>query len=333
MNWLITGGAGYIGSHVVEAMQAAGEEVVVIDDLSTGSRDRVSGVPFVHAEVGDVDAVVAAVQRFGVTGVVHLAAKKQVEESVRRPLYYYQQNVEGLRSVLSACLLTNIETFVFSSSAAVYGAPDAVTVSENTLCEPVNPYGRTKLIGEQMLLDLAEAEALRFVSLRYFNVAGTVRPELADLGSSNLVPMVFDRLEAGSAPLIFGDDYPTPDGTCVRDFIHVGDVASAHVAAASALASGQVERLTANIGRGAGVSVREMIEEILSVTGFADETWAMPEVHPRRLGDPAQVVAAVDRVADAIGWRARHDLKDMVTSSWEARTRSTSVESRMRDAE
>lgn len=321
MNWLITGGAGYIGSHVVEAMQAAGEEVVVIDDLSTGSRDRVPGVPFVHAEVGDVDAVVGAVRRFGITGVVHLAAKKQVEESVRRPLYYYEQNVEGLRSLLSACLLTNVERFVFSSSAAVYGAPDAVTVSEDTLCDPVNPYGRTKLIGEQMLLDLAEAEALRFVSLRYFNVAGTVRPELADLGSSNLVPMVFDRLEAGSAPLIFGDDYPTRDGTCVRDFIHVGDVASAHVAAATALASGQVERLTANIGRGAGVSVREMIDEILSVAGFADETWAMPEVRPRRDGDPAHVVAAIERVTAELGWRARHELRDMVTSAWEARKR------------
>ena len=325
---MITGGAGYIGSHVVEAMRSAGQEVIVIDDLSTGDRDRIPGVPFVRAGVGDVDAVVDAVRRFGVTGVVHLAGKKQVEESVRRPLLYYEQNVEGLRSLLSACLLTKVETFVFSSSAAVYGAPDAVNVSEDTHCDPVNPYGRTKLIGEQMLQDLARAEVLRFACLRYFNVAGAVRPDLADHGSSNLVPMVFDRLEAGLPPQIFGDDYPTRDGTCVRDFIHVGDVATAHVAAAAALASGDLDHLTANIGRGTGVSVREMIDEILSVAGLTDEPWAVPEVLPRRSGDPAEVVAAVDRIAAELGWRARYELRDMVTSSWQARTRTTGVELR-----
>lgn len=319
MSWLITGGAGYIGSHVAAAMQAAGESVVVLDDLSTGDSARIAGLPFVSASVTDVQAVVEAIQDFEVTGVVHLAAKKDVEESVRRPLRYYEQNVEGLRALLAACQMAKVETFLFSSSAAVYGSPDVVEVTESTACEPVNPYGRTKLIGEQLIADQGRAHGLRFACLRYFNVAGTARPELADRGSSNLVPMVFDRLQARSAPLIFGDDYATPDGTCVRDFVHVADIASAHVAAAAALSAGEIDALTANVGRGAGVSVREMIDEILRVTGFASEAWAVPEIRPRRPGDPARVVASADRIADTLGWRARYGLREMVTSAWEAR--------------
>src|SRR4051794_28387143 len=235
MNWLVTGGAGYIGAHVVAAMCDAGQDVVVLDDLSTGNRDRLSGVPIVEGSVLDQAIVERTLREHAVTGVVHIAGKKQVEESVRRPLLYYRENVEGLRRLLEAATATGVESFVFSSSAAVYGAPDVDLVREDTGCRPVNPYGQTKLTGEHMVADVARAAGMRYAALRYFNVAGAGRPEHADREEANLVPMVFRRLSAGEAPVIFGDDFPTPDGTCIRDFVHVSDIASAHVAAARAL--------------------------------------------------------------------------------------------------
>ena len=316
MTWLVTGGAGYIGSHVVEAMRGAGETVVVLDDLSSGDADRVAGVPTVVGSVLDAAVVRQVIREHEVDGVVHLAAKKQVEDSVRRPLHYYHQNVEGLRVLLQEVVSAGVGSFVFSSSAAVYGAPDVDLVREDTDCRPVNPYGRTKLIGEQLLTEVAGATGLRHVSLRYFNVAGAARPELADRGAANLVPMVFERLTARKAPRIFGDDHPTPDGTCIRDFIHVADIASAHVAAARALGDGRVQTLTANIGRGEGVSVREMIATIRRVTCTADQPWAAPVVEPRRAGDPARVVASADVINDVLGWQAAHGLEGMVASAW-----------------
>jgi UDP-glucose 4-epimerase len=316
VTWLVTGGAGYIGAHVVTAMRDAGEEVVVLDDLSSGDPDRVPGVPLVEGTVLDGALVERTLREHAVDGIVHLAAKKQVEESVRRPLYYYRENVEGLRVLLEAATAAAVGSFVFSSSAAVYGAPDVDLVSERTECRPVNPYGQTKLIGERMVADVAAATGLRHVSLRYFNVAGAAQPELADRGVTNLVPMVFQRLTDRRAPQIFGDDFPTPDGTCVRDFIHVADIASAHLAAARALREGRIDALTANIGRGEGVSVRAMIDTILAVTGNAGEDWAQPVVTPRRAGDPPRVVAAADTLRDVLGWTARHGLEDMVSSAW-----------------
>src|SRR3954447_9536810 len=269
MTWLVTGGAGYIGSHVVEAMAASGHGVVVLDDLSTGVVQRVAGRSLEQVAVHDEIALAEVLDRHGVTGIVHLAGKKQVAESVARPLYYYDENVEGLRRLLSAATAHGVESFVFSSSAAVYGAPDVDLVTEDTDCRPVNPYGQTKLVGERMVADVAGATGLRYAALRYFNVAGAARPEHADRGESNLVPMVFRRLGQGEAPVIFGDDFPTPDGTCIRDFVHVSDIASAHVAAAHALAEGRLETLTANVGRAEGVAVREMIAAIGEVTGTA----------------------------------------------------------------
>ncbi|MCW2621135.1 MAG: UDP-glucose 4-epimerase [Frankiales bacterium] len=317
MTWMVTGGAGYIGSHVVTAMREAGDSVVVLDDLSSGDRSRVpDDVPIVVGSVLDGPLLAETLRAHGVTGVVHLAAKKQVEESVRRPLHYYRENVEGLRVLLGAVSDAGVGSFVFSSSAAVYGAPDVDLVMEDTPCHPVNPYGRTKLIGEHMLAEVSTATGLSHVSLRYFNVAGAARPELADRGAANLVPMVFQRLTAQQAPLLFGDDHPTPDGTCIRDFIHVADIASAHVAAARALADGCVTSLTANIGRGEGVSVREMVETIRAVTGTEQEAWAEPVVAPRRAGDPPRVVASAAAIQDALGWEARFGLADMVTSAW-----------------
>jgi UDP-glucose 4-epimerase len=320
MTWLVTGGAGYIGAHVVAAMSAGGERVVVLDDLSTGEPARIPGVPFIEGTVLDQPLVERVLREHEVTGVVHIAGKKQVEESVRDPLKYYRENVEGTRRLLEAVSATGVSAFIFSSSAAVYGAPDVDLVREDTDCRPVNPYGESKLIGEHMVADVARATELRYVNLRYFNVAGAARPELADHGESNLVPMVFRRITERQAPLIFGDDFPTPDGTCIRDFIHVADIASAHRAAARALDDGHVQALTANIGRGDGVSVREMIAAIREVTGTTGEEWAEPLVGPRRAGDPPRVVAAADTIRAALGWEAQHGLADMVTSAWEGWT-------------
>jgi UDP-glucose 4-epimerase len=300
----------------VAALVEEAEDVVALDDLSSGDASRIAGVPLVVGSVLDAELVGRTLAEHRITGVVHVAAKKQVEESVRLPLLYYRENVEGLRVLLEAVTAAGVGCFVFSSSAAVYGAPDNGIVAEDADCRPVNPYGRTKLIGEQMISEVAAATGLRQVSLRYFNVAGSVQPELADRGASNLVPMVFQRLTAGVAPQIFGDDFPTPDGTCVRDFVHVRDIATAHVAAARALREGRLSTLTANIGRGEGISVREMVDMIRDVTGTADQTWADPAVLPRRAGDPPIVVAAADRIRDTLGWRAQHGLRDMVESAW-----------------
>ncbi|WP_128381623.1 UDP-glucose 4-epimerase GalE [Streptomyces cavernae] len=313
MTWLITGGAGYIGAHVVRAMTAAGERAVVYDDLSTGIAARVpDGVPLVVGSTLDGERVADALREHGVTGVVHLAAKKQVGESVELPLSYYQENVEGLRVLLEAVTAASVPSFVFSSSAAVYGMPDVDLVTEETPCVPLSPYGETKLVGEWLVRATGRAHGLATASLRYFNVAGAARPELADVGVFNLVPMVFERLTEGAAPRIFGDDYDTPDGTCVRDYIHVVDLAEAHVAAARRLTAVPGTDLTLNIGRGEGVSVREMIDRITAVTGHA----LPPVVTPRRPGDPARVVASADRAATELGWKARHGIHGMITSAW-----------------
>ncbi|MFF5483639.1 NAD-dependent epimerase/dehydratase family protein, partial [Streptomyces sp. NPDC012935] len=209
-------------------------------------------------------------------------------------------------------------SFVFSSSAAVYGTPDVDLVTEETPCAPISPYGETKLAGEWLVRATGRATGLSTASLRYFNVAGAAAPELADTGVFNVVPMVFEKLTQGAAPRIFGDDYPTPDGTCVRDYIHVADLAEAHVAAARALQSSPGHSLTLNVGRGEGVSVREMIDVINAVTGYDHP----PTVTPRRPGDPARVVASADRVATELGWKAKYDVRDMITSAWAGWVRS-----------
>jgi UDP-glucose 4-epimerase len=314
MTWLITGGAGYIGAHVVRAMTEAGERAVVYDDLSTGIAERVpDGVPLVVGSTLDGERVARALKDHAVTGVVHLAAKKQVGESVDLPLHYYRENVEGLRMLLQAVTAAAVPSFVFSSSAAVYGMPDVSLVTEETPCVPMSPYGETKLAGEWLVRATGRAHGLSTASLRYFNVAGAAAPELADTGVFNLIPMVFEKLTEGAPPRVFGDDYPTPDGTCVRDYIHVADLADAHVAAARRLAAAPGTDLTLNIGRGEGVSVREMIDRINEVTGRTLD----PTVTPRRPGDPPRVVASADRIAAELAWKAKYDVHDMITSAWE----------------
>jgi UDP-glucose 4-epimerase len=310
MTWLVTGGAGYIGAHVVRALTSDGADVVVLDDLSTGDSSRVE-VPFVRGSVLDGPLVSRTIAEHAVTGVVHIAAKKQVGESMADPLLYYRENVSGLVSLLDACRDGGVRQVVFSSSAATYGLPDVDLVDEDTPGVPLSPYGESKLIGEWVLRHCERAYGIRAMNLRYFNVAGAATPELGDTGVFNLIPMVFERLQAGERPRVFGGDYPTPDGTCVRDYVHVGDIADAHLAAARALESG-APGATYNIGRGEGSSVLDVLRVVGAVTGH-DTT---PDVVDRRPGDPARIVAAVDRIRGGLGFTARHDLRSMVTSAW-----------------
>jgi UDP-glucose 4-epimerase len=314
VSWLVTGGAGYIGAHVVEALHARGERAVVLDDFSTGEAGRTGEATLVRGSILDGELVRRLLCDEQVRGIIHIAAKKQVGESVADPLKYYRENVVGTIGLLEAAVDTGVESFVFSSSAATYGMPDLDIVTEDAPTAPLSPYGTSKLVGEWAARDVAAATGLRVVALRYFNVAGAARPELGDPGVFNLIPMAFERLEAGEAPRIFGDDYPTPDGTCVRDYIHVADIADAHVAALEDLVakrSGESFRVF-NIGRGQGSSVREVLATVADVTGIGVE----PVVVERRAGDPARIVASADRIRAELGWTARHDLHDMVASAW-----------------
>ncbi|MFI8006343.1 UDP-glucose 4-epimerase GalE [Streptomyces sp. NPDC086010] len=318
MTWLITGGAGYIGAHVAKAMKEAGERVVVLDDISTGIDARLpSDITLVRGSASDRAVVDRVLAEHAVTGVVHLAAKKQVGESVEKPLMYYRENVTGLSVLLEAVVAAGVGRFLFSSSAAVYGVPDTDLITEDTPCAPINPYGETKLAGEWLVRATGRAHGISTACLRYFNVAGAGAPELADTGVFNVVPMFFDRLTRGEAPRIFGDDYPTPDGTCVRDYIHVSDLAEAHLAVAGRLdrdaAAGTGGDLTVNIGRGEGVSVRRLAELVLEVTGLP----AAPVVEARRPGDAAMAVASAARMTEELGWTARRGMREMVESAWE----------------
>lgn len=315
MTWMLTGGAGYIGAHIVRAFQQIDLPVVVVDDLSGGVRVNVpSTVPFVQASVQDRLAVRSAMREHGVTGVLHLAAKKAVGESVEKPLLYWNENVGGMVDLLQAALDEGVERVLFSSSAAVYGNPPVELVTEETPTGPLSPYGGTKLVGEQVLRDLAAATpSLRWASLRYFNVAGAGAPELGDRSISNLVPMTFQALSEGRNPQLFGDDYDTRDGSCVRDYIHVVDLAAAHAAAAKRLDEGPLGEVY-NVGRGEGVTVIEVFETIRSVTGVDFEV----DVVPRRAGDPTAYYADPAKIADHLGWAARLDLEEMVGSAWDS---------------
>jgi UDP-glucose 4-epimerase len=316
MTWLVTGGAGYIGAHIARAFGDVGLQTVVVDDLSSGhARFVPEGTPAEFGDIRDTDMMRRMIREHGVVGVVHVAGFKYAGVSVERPLHTYEQNVVGTMRVLEAMRGEGVDAIVFSSSAAVYGTPDTEIVTEETPTRPESPYGESKLIGEWLLCDQARVTGLRHTSLRYFNVVGSSTPSLPDTSPHNLFPLVMDALAEGRTPRINGDDYPTPDGTCVRDYVHVADLAISHVAAARALAAGTPLDPVYNLGSGTGVSVRAIMTAVAEVTGVPFE----PEMAPRRAGDPARIVASGDKAARDLHWRMRHSLTDMVRSAWEAR--------------
>jgi UDP-glucose 4-epimerase len=309
--YLVTGGAGYVGSVVAAHLLAAGHRVTVLDDLSTGFREAVpDGAEFIEGRIQDAAAHLDG--RFD--AVLHFAAFSQVGESVAKPEKYWENNVGGTMALLAAMRAAGVRRLVFSSTAATYGEPVRTPITESDPTAPTSPYGASKLAVDHMISGEAAAHGLGAVSLRYFNVAGAhgAQGERHD-PESHLIPLVLQvaqgRREAIS---VYGDDYPTPDGTCVRDYIHVADLAEAHLLALDAATPG--EHLVCNLGNGSGFSVREVIETVRKVTGHP-----VPEVAAaRRAGDPAVLVASADTARDRLGWRpSRPDLADIVADAWE----------------
>ena len=314
---LVTGGAGYIGSHTVRQLIRQGYGVVVCDDLSRGHRWAVpDGIPLIVADIADTTALVQAMQLHGVDAVMHFAAVSQVGESMSDPRLYYSNNVAGTVHLLNACMETNVRRFVYSSSAAVYGEPDKVPVDEDSTLKPTSVYGRTKVMVEKMLHDYATAYGLQYAALRYFNAAGA--DPAGGLGEdhqpeTHLIPIAVQAgLGRRGAVQVFGTDYPTADGTCIRDYVHVCDLADAHILALESLAS--CPEAAYNLGNGSGFSVREVLGSVERVTGRK-----VPSVvAARRPGDPAVLVASSDRIRRTLGWKpVLADLDVMVETVWQ----------------
>jgi UDP-glucose 4-epimerase len=313
---LVVGGAGYIGAHVAYLLQENGYGVRIYDDFSNGLKSRIEG-KFNDVVIGDVldrQALISACE--GIDAVIHLAAKKAVGESVDNPLKYYENNVGGTLNLLAAMSLKGVKKIVFSSTAAVYAPSEKLAITEDDLTEPLSPYGQTKLLSEKLISAVAKAENLSAISLRYFNVVGALRDEFADNSKDNLVPKVFAALKAGKNPEIYGSDYPTKDGSCIRDYIHVSDLAKAHLVALEKVFARNVDEVY-NVGSGTGYSVTEMINQIAESIGKT----ITPTLSPRRPGDTAQLIASIAKIERDLGWKPERSLKEMIDSAWQAESK------------
>jgi UDP-glucose 4-epimerase len=313
---LVTGGAGYIGSHTVKLLVNKGYDVVVYDSLEKGHRDAVGNVPLVVGNVLDTDLLQKTIRDYGVTSVVHFAAYSLVGESMKEPRKYYYNNVDGTARLLNTMLNNQVKKIVFSSTAAVYGEPDEIPISEDSPKRPTSVYGKTKLIVEELLSYYLDKYGVQYVSLRYFNACGA--DESGELGEdhdpeTHLIPLIMQTAMGKRLRLqVFGDDYPTPDGTCIRDYIHVNDLALAHVLALEALEEGKPSSVY-NLGNGRGFSVKEVIETAEKVTGEKIKY----EIDPRRAGDPAVLVASSEKIRRELGWEPLYtSLEGIIYSAW-----------------
>ena len=312
--WLVTGGAGYIGAHVVKSLLENDFKVVIVDDLSTGLARKVPpNVVFEKIDIAETNKLAQIMKSNKVEGVIHLAAKKAVGESMINPSLYFKENIGGFISLLEAMSQADVKRIVYSSSAAVYGTPTENKVTEKSATNPESPYGETKLVGEWLLKADEKARQIQWIALRYFNVVGAANPELGDTGVNNLVPMAFRALSNNQRPQVFGGDYATQDGSCIRDYIHVSDLADSHLIAAQKLLNDNYSGIF-NIGRGKGFSVKQVMDTISEVLGKNINY----EVVDRRPGDPAQTIADVSKAKSDLNWEAKNDLKSMVSSAWQA---------------
>lgn len=313
---LVIGGAGYIGTHMVKELLFHGREIIVLDNLSTGHQDLNPGGVFVQGDLGDDVLLDLLFKTYPISTVMHFAAFSLVAESVVFPLKYYENNIAKTLTLLKVMLKHDIKRFIFSSSAAVYGEPEVIPISEDCPTRPTNPYGFTKLMVENMLQECDRAHGLKFISLRYFNAAGA--DESATIGErhnpeSHLIPLVLKTAKGERENvIIFGADYPTPDGTCIRDYVHVTDLVKAHLLALNALESREPSRIY-NLGNGRGYSVKQIIEVAEQVTGQKIPV----AINPRRLGDPAILVASSEKIKRELGWRPSQDLQSIVKTAWE----------------
>ena len=311
MKVLVTGGAGYIGAHVSELLQENGYSVRIFDDFSNGLDKRVKNFKDIFkGNITDREAVVKSME--GMDAVIHLAAKKAVGESVSNPLKYYTNNVGGTMNVLAAMSLKTVNKLVFSSSAAVYSPSEKDAIEESDPTDPLSPYGATKLLSEQLISKVGQAEGFSTISLRYFNVVGSKKVEFGDNSRDNLVPKVFAAIKGEKSPEIYGADYPTKDGTCIRDYIHVQDLAEAHLVALKQL-DNKVDGVY-NVGSGTGYSVKEIFDQL-------EESMAVklnPVISARRPGDSPKLIASIKKIEKDLGWRPKETLKEMIDSAWAA---------------
>ncbi|MDF2672940.1 MAG: galE [Clostridiales bacterium] len=316
MNVLVTGGAGYIGSHTVKMLKETGKNVIAYDNLTKGHREAVKCDVFVKGDIFDDELLINTIKKYNIDSVVHFAAYSLVGESMEKPCLYYHNNVQGTLNLLDVMLRCNVKKLVFSSTAAVYGEPEAVPITEDFMKNPTNVYGRTKLIMENVMKDYSNAYGLKYTALRYFNACGA--DEEGNIGEdhspeTHLIPIVLQAcLGIREGIKIFGDDYPTEDGTCIRDYIHVNDLARAHILALEGMHEGHASNAY-NLGVGNGFSVKEIVKAAEKVTGITINK----ETVQRRSGDPAILIASSDKIRGSLGWEPKYvDIKAIISTAW-----------------